>query len=363
MAKSVEVGAPDDFHVHLRDGAILSTVVSYTASQFHRALVMPNLVPPIRTVSEAASYRARILAALPHGSTFQPLMSLYLTDNTTVDEIKQASESSFVIACKLYPAGATTNSSSGVSNIDNIRPVLRAMQDLDLVLCLHGEVTKSTIDMFDREKTFINDILPALLSDYPRLRIVLEHATTAAAVEAVEAAAAAGSFLAATLTPHHLVHSRNALFQGARLHPDMFCLPILKREDDREALLRGISGPYSHRFFAGTDSAPHTRDSKLCEDGCAGIFNAPVALQCYAAAFEEADALSKLRAFLSENGAKFYGLQPNKMPSTFVSRIPFKVVSEIAVPDGRKIRPLAAGETLEWKCNPAGAQEDREPVE
>lgn len=360
MANSIDVGAPDDFHVHLRDEPILSSVVSYTASQFRRALVMPNLVPPIRTVSEAASYRARILSALPEGSTFEPLMTLYLTDNTTVEDIQEASSSSFVIACKLYPAGATTNSSLGVSNISKIDPVLRAMEEHDLVLCLHGEVTDSSIDMFDREDRFINEILPTLLLDYPRLRIVLEHATTASAVSAVESAAAAGSFLAATLTPHHLIHSRNALFQGGRLHPDMFCLPILKREADRQALLRGISGPYSHRFFAGTDSAPHTRESKLCADGCAGVFNAPVALQCYATAFEEADALSKLRAFLSENGAKFYRLETNKMPSTFVSKVTFKVVSEIAVADGRKIRPLAAGEMLNWKCNPVEAKGDAE---
>lgn len=352
MVQQLEFPRPDDFHVHLRDNEILESVVKFTAFQFGRALVMPNLVPPIVTVKDAMLYRTRILAALPPTCQFQPLMTLYLTDNTSVADIRDAADCPHVVACKLYPAGATTNSAFGVTSLHNIQSVLLEMERVGLVLCVHGEVTDPNIDIFEREERFVADVLPTLLRNFPRLRIVLEHATTAAAVTAVENATQSGAFLAATLTPHHLLHSRNALFAGARIHPDMFCLPILKREDDRQELLRAATGNYSHRFFAGTDSAPHTRDKKLCSDGCAGIFNAPAAVHLYAQAFDEADALDKLPAFLSENGAKYYGIGVNRQKSALYrerSQVIEKVsVSGISGDKESRIRPLAAGETLEW---------------
>lgn len=342
---SLSLSPPDDFHVHLRDGDVLSAVSIFTARQFRRALVMPNLVPPVRRVPEALEYRDRILASLPEDVNFEPLMALYLTDDTTIEDVQAAADCPHVLAYKLYPSGATTNSAYGVTSLPRVYDALAEMERQDIVLCVHGEVTG--VDIFEREQHFIHNSLPGLLRDFPRLRIVLEHATTAVAAAAVENAAASGARLAATLTPHHLLHSRNALFEGARVHPDMFCLPILKRETDRLALLRAATGPHAAHFFAGTDSAPHTRDKKLCEAGCAGIFNAPAAISLYAAAFEEIDALSKLSAFLSENGAAFYNLPANE-GEVVLRAAPQKVPATVAVRGQAEVRPLAAGETLQW---------------
>ncbi len=352
MIEKLEFPRPIDFHVHLRDNEVLQSVASYTALQFGRALIMPNLVPPVTTVTDAMQYRSRILAALPPDAKFEPLMTLYLTDNTTVADIRDAADCPHLLACKLYPAGATTNSAFGVTSLENIRSVLLEMERVGLVLCVHGEVTDPGIDIFEREELFITNILPMLLSSYPRLRIVLEHATTAVAVSAVENAAENGALLAATLTPHHLLHSRNALFDGARIHPDMFCLPILKREHDRKELLRGATGKYSYRFFAGTDSAPHTREKKLCADGCAGIFNAPAAVQLYAEAFDEVGAIDKLPAFLSQNGAAFYGIAISHKKSALYRKQSQVIRSvNVSYASGAKeseIQPLAAGKTIEW---------------
>lgn len=343
----VVIGAVDDFHVHLRDGPMLEAIAGYTPAQFARGLVMPNLTPPVRKVADAAAYRDRILAALPEGTSFTPLMALYLTEETTAADVAEAGACDFVVAYKLYPAGATTNSASGVRDVGNVADALSAIEAAGLVLCVHGEVTDPSLDVFEREAVFVRTVLPRILSGYPRLKVILEHATTAVAAKAIAAEAGSGR-LAATLTPHHLLHSRNSLFAGAKIRPDYFCLPLLKREDDRQALLAAIKGPHRRLFFAGTDSAPHTRGSKLCEAGCAGVFNAPAAVELYAKAFEEAGALPFLADFLGRNGADFYDL-PRSEGSGILHRAPRKVPGLIPVVGTEGVKPLAAGETLQWR--------------
>jgi dihydroorotase len=333
---------PDDWHLHLRDGAALRAVLPHTAAQFARAIVMPNLKPAVTTTALAAEYRARILAALPAGSDFTPLMTLYLTDRTDPREIATARASGIVHGCKLYPAGATTNSDSGVTDIRRIDAVLEAMVAAGMPLQVHGEVTASDVDVFDREARFIDEVLAPLRARLPQLRIVFEHVTTAAAVEFVRAQ---GADVAATITPQHLAMNRNALFTGG-IRPHHYCLPVLKRERDRVALLDAVCGGDA-RFFLGTDSAPHARHTKEAACGCAGIYSAHAAIEFYAEIFEQAGALSRLEAFASEFGPRFYGLPLNEQ------RILLRRESW-AVPDhyafgADTLVPLRAGETLGWR--------------
>jgi dihydroorotase len=347
---STTIRTPDDFHVHLRDGEMLTAVAPFTASQFARALVMPNLQPPVRSVADASAYRDRIMEALGTDSTFQPLMTLYLTDTTTAQDIRDAKESGFVVACKLYPAGATTNSAHGVTSLDRIAAVLRAMETAGLVLCIHGESTAADVDVFDREAEFVKRQLPQLLAEYPALKIVLEHVTTKEAVDLVTSTP--GHRLAATVTAHHLLYSRSAIFAGSKIHPHMFCLPVLKRETHRQALLSAILHDDKGLFFAGTDSAPHTRDTKLCASGCAGIFSAVSAVELYAEALDSVGALHRLEAFLSENGARFYDLPLNKGTITLhrVTGESLTVPAKIIVPGAQVecIVPLRAAESLKF---------------
>ena len=330
---------PDDWHVHLRDDAMLAAVLPDTARQFARAIAMPNLKPPVRTVADAAAYRARILAALPAGLDFTPLMTLYLTDNTAPEEILRARESGFVQAVKYYPAGATTNSDSGVTDIAKVQAVLEAMQEAGLPLLLHGEVTDPDVDVFDREAVFIERILEPLLKRLPRLKVVLEHITTRQAAEFVGAAPAN---VAATVTAHHLLYNRNAMFQGG-MRPHYYCLPVLKRESHRQALIAVATGG-DPKFFLGTDSAPHARHAKENACGCAGIYTAHAAIELYAEAFELAGALDRLEAFASFYGPDFYGLPRNSARIT-LRREPHILPSEHA----GGVVPLRAGESVNWK--------------
>jgi dihydroorotase len=327
---------PDDWHVHLRDGEMLKTVAPYTARQFARAIVMPNLVPPVTSVEAAAAYRDRIVAAV--GTGFTPLMTCYLTDDADADELARGHAGGIWVAAKLYPAGATTNSASGVTDIRNIYPVLERMQRIGMVFCVHGEVTDSKVDVFDREAVFIDHILSPLVRDFPALKIVLEHITTRQAAEFV---ADAPQNVAATITPQHLHLNRNALFQGG-LRPHAYCLPVVKREEHRLAVRQAaVSG--SPKYFLGTDSAPHAREAKEAGCGCAGIFNAPFALESYAQVFEEEGATDKLQAFTSEHGARFYGLPLNEGTVTLER-------AEQVVPDMiGGVVPFYAGESLGWR--------------
>ena len=332
--QTLTIRKPDDWHVHLRDGEMLQRVAPYTARQFARAIVMPNLAPPIATVEAARDYRKRILEATPPG--FTPLMTCYLTDRTDPEEVARGHSEGVWVAAKLYPAGATTNSSSGVTDIRNIYPVLARMEKIGMVLCVHGEVTDPDVDVFDREAVFVDRVLTRLVSDFPELKIVLEHITTADAVDFVSSGR-----VAATITPQHLVINRNALFAGG-LRPHAYCLPVTKREEHRLAVRRAaVSG--KPNIFLGTDSAPHPRSAKESACGCAGIFNAPFALESYASVFEEEDALDKLEAFASINGALFYDLGVNEETVT-LERWSVDVPQEI---DG--IVPFHAGETLRWR--------------
>lgn len=306
---------PDDWHVHLRDGDMLATVLPDTAQRFARAIVMPNLKPPVRTVAEARAYRERILAALPAEMCFEPLMTLYLTDNTSPEDIRQAKSSGFIHAVKYYPAGATTHSDSGVTDIHRVAAVLETMQEVGLPLLVHGEVTDTDIDIFDREAVFIERVLVPLLERLPRLRVVLEHITTAQAAAFVTAAAAN---VAATITVHHLLYNRNAMFQGG-IRPHAYCLPVLKRESHRQALVAAATSG-NPKFFLGTDSAPHPRHDKESSCGCAGIYSAHAALELYAEVFEQAGALDKLEAFASFHGPDFYGLPRNQEQVTLVKQ-------------------------------------------
>jgi dihydroorotase len=294
---------PDDWHVHLRDGEAMRAVVGFTAERFGRAMIMPNLRPPVTSTALAADYRTRILAALPKGSRFEPLMSLYLTDATAPAEVDRAKASGFVHGFKLYPAGATTHSDAGVTDIRNIYPALARMEELGAVLQVHGEVTGADVDVFDRESRFIDRVLAPLLERFPALRVVFEHITSARAADFVRTARAG---VAATITPQHLLHNRNAIFSGG-INPHYYCLPILKREEDREALLMAAAGG-DPRFFLGTDSAPHERAAKESACGCAGMFTAHAAIELYAEAFDRAGRLDRLQGFASHFGADFYGL-------------------------------------------------------
>ena len=336
MVDTITIRRPDDWHVHLRDGAMLEAVAPWTARQFARAIVMPNLSPPVTTAAAAASYRERIRSAAGEG--FEPLMTAYLTDRSDPDELERGHSEGVWVAAKLYPAGATTNSASGVTDIANVRRCLERMQAIGMVLCVHGEVTDAQVDIFDREAVFIDRILAPLIADFPALKVVLEHVTTRHAAEFV---ANAPATLAATITPHHLHINRNALFAGG-LRPHAYCLPVAKREEHRLAVRRAaVSG--SPKFFLGTDSAPHPRSAKESACGCAGIFNAPFALESYAAAFEEAGALDRLEGFASLHGAQFYGLRPND-GSVTLQRAPVEVPAEI-----EGLVPFHSGQTLGWR--------------
>ncbi len=333
---------PDDWHLHLRDGDAMRAVLPHSARQFARAIIMPNLRPPVTTTEQALAYRARILDAIPAGSTFQPLMTLYLTDNTSPTEIVRAKDSNQVVACKLYPAGATTNSDSGVTDVRNIYSVLEMMQAHGLPLLVHGEVTDPEVDVFDREAVFIERVLMPTIRDFPALKVVLEHITTQDAVEYVRAAPAT---IAATITAHHLLYNRNAIFQGG-IQPHYYCLPILKREHHRQALIRAATSG-DPKYFLGTDSAPHPRQGKETACGCAGCYTAHAALELYTEAFESAGALDKLEAFASFHGPDFYGLPRNtkiltllRQPTSVPDRFPFGTDTLI---------PLRAGETVRWR--------------
>ncbi len=339
---ALSITRPDDWHLHLRDGAALKAVVGASAAQFARAIVMPNLKPPVTTVGQARDYRARILAALPPGSDFDPLMTLYLTDRTPADEIARAVESGFVHAVKLYPAGATTNSDAGVTDISRPRAALEAMQRLGLPLLVHGEVTDGEIDVFDREAVFIDRVLEPLRRDFPSLRIVFEHITTREAAHYVRDAREG---IAATITAHHLLYNRNAIFSGG-LRPHWYCLPVLKREIHRQALVDAATSG-SPRFFLGTDSAPHAARLKAHAAACAGCYTAPHAIELYATAFERAGALERLEAFASFNGPDFYRLPRNSARVRLV-REPWTIPDALPFDDD-VIVPLASGETLDWK--------------
>jgi len=333
---------PDDWHLHVRTGAILNTVIAHTARQFARAIIMPNLKPPVTTVQQALSYREEILAALPHGSTFQPLMTLYLTGNTSVDDVKQVADSAHVFAFKLYPAGATTNSDAGVANIESAYPVFAAMEEHGVPLLVHGEVTNSEYDIFDREKIFIDTQLAPITRQFPQLRIVMEHLTTQEAVQFVESAP---QNVAATLTPQHLLYNRNAILAGG-IRPHFYCLPILKREHHRLALLKAATSG-NPKFFLGTDSAPHLTTLKENACGCAGCYSAHAALELYAEAFEQAGALDKLEGFASFFGADFYGL-PRNTATVTLRKQTWSVPQQYGT-DDTLITPLKAGEQMIWQ--------------
>lgn len=334
--QSLTIRRPDDWHVHLRDGEMLRLVAPYTARQFARAIVMPNLVPPVTTPELAADYRERIRAAA--GPDFEPLMTCYLTDQTDADALERGHAEGVWIAAKLYPAGATTNSASGVTDIRNIYPALERMEQIGMLLCVHGEVTDPAVDVFDREAVFIERVLEPLTRQFPALKIVFEHVTTAEAVQFVEGSDAN---IGATVTPQHLIINRNAIFAGG-LRPHAYCLPVAKREHHRLAVRKAATSG-SPKFFLGTDSAPHMREAKESGCGCAGIFNAPFALESYATVFEEEGALDRFEAFASVNGARFYGLPLNEGSVTLER-------SETLVPDAiGGVVPFHAGETLRWR--------------
>src|SRR3954453_4720533 len=333
---------PDDWHLHLRDGPALAAVVPDSARRFARAIVMPNLKPPVRTTEEALHYRERILGALPEDASFEPLMTLYLTDDTPPEEIARAKLSGRVFAVKLYPAGATTHSDEGVTRLSRCFHTLEKMQELGMPLLLHGETTDPAIDVFDREKAFLEETLGPLLERHPKLKVVLEHITTRDAAQFVEVT---GENVAATITAHHLLMNRNALFMGG-IRPHHYCLPVLKREDHREALVEAATSG-NPKFFLGTDSAPHVRKEKESACGCAGIYTAHAAIELYATAFEEAGALDKLEGFAAEFGPQFYGLPPNRDTITLV-REDWTVPQTLKFGDDAVV-PLRAGETIPWK--------------
>lgn len=338
---------PDDWHVHFRDGAMLSAVVPFTARQFARAIVMPNLVPPVKTVAEAEAYRSRILAAVPPGVDFEPLMTAYLTDDTDPDELARGFEEGVFRAVKLYPANATTNSAAGVSDVTRVMPVLERMQQIGMPLLVHGEVTAGEIDVFDREAVFLETVLAPLFRELPALKVVVEHATTKEAVDFVRVHAPR---VAATITAHHLVINRTDIFRGG-IRPHLYCLPIAKREAHRQAL-RAAATSGEACFFLGTDTAPHARETKEAACGCAGIFTATTAMEVYAEVFEEEGALDKLEAFASLNGPAFYGLPPNEARVT-LRRVPLHVPDSVPA-DGSTVVPFRAGETLRWHLEAAG---------
>ena len=341
---------PDDWHIHLRDGPMLRLTVPHAAAQFGRAIVMPNLRPPVTTVAQAVAYRARILAAVPEGVTFVPLMTLYLTDDTTPADIREAVASGIVHAVKLYPAGATTNSASGVTDVQRVHATLATMAEVGLPLCVHGEVTDPDVDVFDREAVFIERVLRPLLEAHPTLRVVMEHITTAQAVQFVESAP---PNVAATITAHHLLYNRSALFQGG-LRPHMYCLPVLKAESHRRALLAAATSG-NPKFFLGSDSAPHVRSAKEACCGCAGIYTGPATLALYAEAFESVGALAQLEGFASRHGPQFYRLPVH--PTTVTLRRASVAVPAVWAVEGSAegVVPLRAGERVGWKVEREGA--------
>ncbi|CAG2146370.1 dihydroorotase [Cupriavidus numazuensis] len=343
MTQKLTITRPDDWHLHLRDGAALAAVLPDTARQFGRAIIMPNLKPPVTTVEQAQAYRARILAALPAGMSFEPLMTLYLTDNTPAEEIVAAKASGFVHGVKLYPAGATTNSDAGVTDIRRCAGALEAMQRVGLPLLVHGEVTDGDIDIFDREAVFIDRVMTPLRRDFPELKVVFEHITTKDAAQYVRDASGP---VGATITAHHLLYNRNAIFTGG-IRPHYYCLPVLKRETHREALVAAATSG-SDRFFLGTDSAPHARGLKEHACGCAGCYTALHAMELYAEAFDAAGALDKLEAFASFNGPAFYGL-PRNTGTLTLEREDWELPAELPYGDATLV-PLRAGETLRWKA-------------
>ncbi|MGD9889040.1 MAG: dihydroorotase [Halothiobacillaceae bacterium] len=334
---------PDDWHIHLRDNAMLKSVVPDVAREFARAIVMPNLVPPVLTTEDAAAYLERILAAVPAGMSFEPLMTLYLTGQTPPEEIRRAKQSGIVHAIKLYPAGATTNSDRGVTDIRAVYPVFEAMQREGMVLCVHGEVVDADIDIFDREKVFIDRVLMPLQREFPALKIVMEHITTRDAAEFV---ASTPANVGATLTAHHLLYNRNAMLVGG-IRPHFYCLPILKRETHRQALLAAATSG-NPKFFLGTDSAPHPKGAKESSCGCAGCYTAHAAIELYAEAFEQAGALDKLEGFASHFGADFYGLPRNSERITLVKE-DWTAKALMEVEPGTELVPLRGGETLHWR--------------
>ncbi len=347
--QSITIIRPDDWHLHVRDGDVLGTVVAHTARRFGRAVIMPNLRPPVTTVAQALAYRERIAAAVPAGLHFEPLMTLYLTDNMAPQMIDQARDSGVVVAVKLYPAGATTNSDAGVTAIEKVYAVLERMQALGMVLCVHGEVTSAEVDVFDREHAFIERILAPLAQRFPGLRIVFEHITTDAAVHFVRSA---GTNIGATITAHHLLLNRNAIFAGG-IRPHHFCLPVLKREQHRLALVEAATSGDA-RFFLGTDSAPHSRAAKETACGCAGCYTAHAGIEFYAEVFDNAGALGRLEAFASLNGPAFYRLPPNSDRITLLRR-------DWTVPDSYPflqrdpLVPLRAGERVAWRMESSGS--------
>jgi dihydroorotase len=343
-SQTLTIRRPDDWHVHLRDGDMLRDVVNYTARQFARAIVMPNLAPPVTTAALGRAYRERIIKAVDPALNFTPLITAYLTNDTAPDEIARGHSEGIFTACKLYPANATTNSSHGVTDIKNIYPVLEVMQKIGLPLLVHGEVTDKHVDIFDREAVFIDRIMSGLTRDFPALKIVFEHITTQDAAQFVEAASGP---LAATITPQHLAINRNAIFEGG-IRPHMYCLPIAKRERHRAALRKAATSG-NPKFFLGTDTAPHTVGAKESACGCAGIFNAPYALESYLKTFEEEGALERFEGFASEFGPKFYGLPLNEEYIT-LTRAPISVPEKLSA-GGADIIPFHAGETLVWTFN------------
>jgi dihydroorotase len=342
LTQSLTITRPDDWHLHVRDGAALNAVLPYTAKQFARAIIMPNLKPPVRTTADAVAYHSRVMAAVPDGVKFTPLMTLYLTDNTPPDEIAKAKASGLVHAVKYYPAGATTNSDSGVTDIGKCDAVFDAMQAHDLPLLLHGEVTGDDVDVFDREKVFIEKHLIPLTQRFPKLRIVFEHITTKNAVDFVSSA---NENVAATITPQHLLFSRNAIFKGG-IRPHFYCLPILKREDHRVALLKAATSGNA-KFFLGTDSAPHTKNTKETCCGAAGCFSGLHAMELYAEAFESVGALGKLEGFASFHGPDFYKL-PRNTDKITLNKESWTIPDEIPFTESGLV-PLRAGESLTWK--------------
>ncbi|MEZ5456693.1 MAG: dihydroorotase [Lysobacteraceae bacterium] len=346
--ESLTLTRPDDWHLHLRDGEALRAVLPDTARQFARAIVMPNLRPPVRSVAEAEAYRQRILAALPVELSFEPLMTLYLTDNTRAEEIHRARDSGFVHAVKYYPAGATTNSDSGVTDLQRCEAVFEALQETGMPLLMHGEVTDPGVDIFDREAVFIERHLLRVSEQFPRLKIVLEHITTAQGAQFV---AQSREGIGATITAHHLLLNRNAIFSGG-LRPHAYCLPVLKRETHRQALVAAaISG--NPKFFLGTDSAPHARHTKEADCGCAGLYTAHSAIELYAEAFEQAGALDRLEAFASFHGADFYGLPRNSTTLT-LQREAWTVPNELPFGEATLV-PMRAGESVAWRVRMAAA--------
>ncbi|MBC3808097.1 dihydroorotase [Undibacterium seohonense] len=342
--QQITITRPDDWHLHLRDGDALKTVLPHTAAQFARAIVMPNLKPPVTTTALAGAYRQRILAALPEGMSFEPLMTLYLTDNTPPDEIRRAKDSGFVHAVKLYPAGATTNSDAGVTDLRKCYKTLEVMQEVGMPFLVHGEVTSPEIDLFDREAVFIDTVMKPLRADMPELKVVFEHITTS---EAAAYVAEASGPIAATITAHHLLYNRNEIFKGG-IRPHYYCLPVLKRETHRQALVKAATSG-NPRFFLGTDSAPHAKGVKEHACGCAGCYTALHAMELYAQAFDQVGALDKLEGFASFFGPDFYQL-PRNAGSMTLKRESWTLPSELSYLDGSLV-PLNAGEIINWKVS------------